>query len=81
MEGEKKYSPPFGTTHVGRVSEALWLVGFVPTIERAPAAFWPMMGSNPGDTGLPNIKAGLFAHAKKVSKGLEKRYGRDHLHC
>ena len=51
-EGEKKYSPPFGTTHVGRVSEVLWLLGLVPIIERAPAAFCPMMGSNP-ETSVP----------------------------
>lgn len=38
MEGEKKYSPPLGTTHVGRLSEVLWLFGFVPIIDRAPPA-------------------------------------------
>ena len=67
MEGEKKYSPPLGTTQVGRGREVLWLAGFVPTIERASPELEPMMGSNPGSTPLPKMKVGLFAHAGMVS--------------
>ena len=71
MEGEKKYSPPLGTTQVGRGREVLWLAGFVPTIERASPELEPlaepMMGSNPGATGLPKMKDGVFAHAGMVS--------------
>ena len=69
MEGEKKYSPPLGTTQVGRGREVLWLAGLVPTIERAPAPSEPMMGSNPGvgTPCLPKMKLGLFAHAGTIS--------------
>ena len=68
MEGEKKYSPPLGTTQVGRGREVLWLAGLVPTIERAPGPLEPMMGSNPG-FGTPGLwkNSGSFAHAGMIS--------------
>ena len=76
MEGEKKYSPPLGTTQVGRGREVLWLAGFVPTIERAPAPLEPMMGSKPGDgtPGLPKMKPELFAHASMISVFSQLRF-------
>lgn len=46
IEGEKKYSPPFGTTQVGSCSSVDWLIGFVPTICRGEPC--PMIGSKPG---------------------------------
>ena len=58
MEGEKKYSPPLGTTHsVGSESVAFWFLGFTPDMERGPIPlgpllFWPTMGSIPGMTGF-----------------------------
>ena len=63
-DGEKKYSPPFGTTHsVARLSVADWLFGSVPDRVRdvmlVPA--WPMMGSNPGVTGFWGGKPVLLA--------------------
>ena len=66
IEGEKKYSPPLGTTHsMGSGSTLLWSLGFVPDIERGPmpfgpSLFWPMMGSKPGVTGFWIGKFGLF---------------------
>ena len=64
MEGENKYSPPFGTTHgMGRRSGVLWLLGFVPSIVRnAGSETWPMMGSKPGVmfVGLKGGKLGVF---------------------
>ena len=57
-DGEKKYSPPFGTTQVGRESEVLWLWGSVPIIERVPPATCPMMGSIPEITGVGGTLAG-----------------------
>ena len=44
MEGEKKYSPPLGTTHsVGSESVALWSLGFVPTMLRGPRPLGPSL--------------------------------------
>ena len=35
MEGEKKYSPPLGTTHsMGKLRNVLWSLGYAPTIQR-----------------------------------------------
>ena len=67
IEGEKKYSPPLGTTHsTGRSSVLLWSLGFAPTMVRGPMPlgplmFWPMMGSKPGNTGDLGGKSTLFA--------------------
>ena len=62
MEGEKKYSPPFGTIHVGRMSEVFWVAGFVPIMDRGPfPACCPIRGSIPGVTPLPGGKAAVSA--------------------
>ena len=54
MDGEKKYSPPFGTTHsAGSERVAVWLFGSVPErVRMARSDCCPMMGSNPGVMGL-----------------------------
>ena len=54
IEGVKKYSPPFETTHsVGIARFALWLFGSVPDIVRDPgSAAWPIIASKPGVTGF-----------------------------
>ena len=69
IDGEKKYSPPLGTTHsVARDNDADWLLGSVPTNERDvmfdPA--WPMIGSNPGVTGALGGKPVLLAQPARV---------------
>ena len=56
IDGEKKYSPPFGTTHCAprsRLSPWLNGSGSEPLISRTtPAVFvWPIMASKPGTTG------------------------------
>ena len=33
IDGEKKYSPPFGTTHLGKVNVLSGLLGLVPESE------------------------------------------------
>ena len=82
MEGEKKYSPPLGTTHsAGSGSVALWSLGFAPTMLRGPiplgpSPFWPMMGSKPGvGTGGVAVclggKVALFA--QPVTKHQQSR--------
>ena len=74
MEGEKKYSPPLGTTHsTGSGSGAFWWLGSAPTILRGPMPpgpkmSWPMMGSKPGRTGGSALggKPMLFAQTITV---------------
>ncbi len=52
IEGEKKYSPPFGTTHsVGSDRLSFWFLGSVPTRARGPTVFvfgCPIIASKPG---------------------------------
>ena len=73
MLGEKKYSPPLGTTQsVGRASSAVCLDGFAPDIVRArgpPSGAWPMIGSKPGASGFSIGKPGLLAQPGK--RGME----------
>ena len=75
IEGEKKYSPPFGTTHCAvRLRFVAWLPGLVPDITRAVGStgtpfsgpICPMIGSQPGVMGaLKGGNAELFAQAKQ----------------
>ena len=65
-EGEKKYSPPFGTIQsVGRGNDAPVLLGSTPVMERTrtpSTPFCPMIGSKPGTMGSLSIgKVTLFA--------------------
>ena len=52
IEGEKKYSPPRGTTQMGRSNDSLCKLGLVPDIERvllgSVGFICPMIGSIPG---------------------------------
>ena len=71
IEGEKKYSPPFGTTHsAGSASVALWFFGSVPDRLRVPLPFLPMIASNPGSIGFLIGKTVLFA---QPAKGIQLR--------
>ena len=79
MDGEKKYSPPLGTTHsTGSESVALWSLGFAPDIDRGPIPsgpllFWPTMGSKPGVTGFWSGNPMSFAQPATMDKGLQTR--------
>ena len=76
MEGEKKYSPPFGTTH-SAVSEssAPWLFGSVPeSVRMVWLDVCPMMGSKPGMTGSFRIgKPVLFAQPVVLVRDCPRR--------
>lgn len=70
MEGEKKYSPPFGTTQVWkpRESELATFCGSAPVMFRGPSLWivlstWPMRGSKPGSWpgGAPGGKLTALA--------------------
>lgn len=53
MDGEKKYSPPFDTTHsTGRSSLPAGSLALVRMMFLSPLSgdAWPMMGSKPGPT-------------------------------
>ena len=72
IEGEKKYSPPRGTTHVGSVNESSGEAGFVPDMERgevSPGFNCPIIGSIPG--AACNLDFGgkflAFAHSVMVT--------------
>ncbi len=77
IEGEKKYSPPFGTTHsVGSVTLVPWLLGSTPDIFNSIGlSVWPIMGSSPGATGFFGGKLAAFAQPKQCQqiggKGLD----------
>ena len=76
IEGEKKYSPPFGTTH-SAVSEssAPWLFGSVPeSVRMVWLDVCPMMGSKPGTTGSFRIgKPVLFAQPVVLVRDCPRR--------
>jgi hypothetical protein len=70
MEGEKKYSPPWDTTHSsGRVNFlALSSAPLIWTSRNGSPSFcWPIMASNPGPPG-PGLKPG-FGTLKLKRKG------------
>lgn len=77
IEGEKKYSPPFGTTHfLGSVRSVLWLLGFAPDILKSVGlSIWPIMGSTPGSTGFFGGNLGLFAQPQAVSADTQQKTG------
>jgi hypothetical protein len=64
MEGERKYSPPIGTTNVSNVVSALVFLGLKPNVVICEPLFWPMIGSSP-EPGTGNF--GLFAQAGNIS--------------
>lgn len=71
--GTKKYSPPRDCTKsVRKVVSALGFVGSRPDVKRAPPAFWPMIGSNPGVGSLfpkMNLKSsGLMSSASIINR-------------
>ena len=75
IEGEKKYSPPFGTTHsAGSASVALWFFGSVPDRLRVPLPFWPMIASKPGSIGFWIGKPVLFAQPARGSATFGQLY-------
>ncbi len=66
IDGEKKYSPPFGTTQsTGSTNDVFVLLGCTPVMERTrmvSTLFCPMMGSKPGTMDCLTMgKLTLFA--------------------
>ena len=69
MEGDKKYSPPRGTTKscLGRASDAVRLLGSVPPIDLGSLTFCPIYILLRLENGEKNNRANILTIASKPS--------------